>query len=277
MATRLKSTHQGICQVCGRLQCIVGHTMAKHGYVVAGFGFFNGTCFGSDEKPLQVERTLTDSIIKFMKESFTSFTKLEQDLTNKLVDPSMARTGNRIQVEETDGCRVYKVWKDEKGPYADQTLLHQQEARERAIWKAQRQAKFHIDHAMELAALAERYYKTSLIPIKQKEEKVTVIKPVVDITTGTIKGKFATKAARQDALDTISRSYEKAVRKIQAIYLALPHEERTEEMTKVYYSPQCHCWRPRHAVAALKCFPEAKELVEEIEQLIKAREAIKNA
>tara|TARA_R110002072_G_scaffold218270_1_gene375990 strand:- start:81 stop:935 length:855 start_codon:yes stop_codon:yes gene_type:complete len=57
-------THRGHCQACGRTQAVdVNHNLiAKHGYTV-DFGFFNGVCNGSDNAPLQVEKTLTEETI----------------------------------------------------------------------------------------------------------------------------------------------------------------------------------------------------------------------
>ena len=51
----MKATHYGTCQICGRKQKAPDGLVAKHGYTVDG-GYFNGTCFGSDEKPFERER-----------------------------------------------------------------------------------------------------------------------------------------------------------------------------------------------------------------------------
>lgn len=61
-----KHTHQGTCQACGAVQAVdnVTRLIAKHGYKVAGFGFFNGTCQGSDHPPAEVEVFLTYKIIE---------------------------------------------------------------------------------------------------------------------------------------------------------------------------------------------------------------------
>lgn len=57
-------THLGHCQACGRQQVVeASGLMAKHGYVVAGFGFFNGTCYGSGHLPLEKDRIFSDRII----------------------------------------------------------------------------------------------------------------------------------------------------------------------------------------------------------------------
>ena len=48
-----KATHNGTCQACGRKQAYRG-TIAKHGYTV-DYGYFSGTCGGSDRQPLELE------------------------------------------------------------------------------------------------------------------------------------------------------------------------------------------------------------------------------
>lgn len=50
------STHTGICQACGRRQAVHVKTglIAKHGYTTE-YGFFNGTCGGSDALPLELD------------------------------------------------------------------------------------------------------------------------------------------------------------------------------------------------------------------------------
>lgn len=56
------ATHQGHCQACGRIQFLPNDVLAKHGYVVKGFGFFNGVCAGSGKKPIEVDRAVLDDI-----------------------------------------------------------------------------------------------------------------------------------------------------------------------------------------------------------------------
>ena len=49
-------THRGHCQLCGRVQAIdsASGITAKHGYTVE-FGYFSGTCPGSDKPNLKAE------------------------------------------------------------------------------------------------------------------------------------------------------------------------------------------------------------------------------
>ena len=60
------ATHSGHCQFCGRLQKLPAGVLSTHGYLVAGYGFFVGTCRGSGYQPFelscnQVERYITEA------------------------------------------------------------------------------------------------------------------------------------------------------------------------------------------------------------------------
>jgi hypothetical protein len=93
-----------------------------------------------------------------------------------------------------------------------------------------------------------------------------------------VEGAYATKKARKDDLDALNRKYEAARKVIQDTYLALPHEERTEAKTEIYYGPmQLNHWRPKHSAAVLKEFPQLATVVANIEALVVERERVKNA
>jgi len=55
-----KATHNGTCQCCGRNQAVKKGVLAKHGYTVEN-GYFEGTCVGTSNKPLQNCRELLDN------------------------------------------------------------------------------------------------------------------------------------------------------------------------------------------------------------------------
>lgn len=61
---RAKATHKGHCQVCGCKQKLPGGLLAKHGYQVAGWGFFNGTCYGSDNLPFERDISMIEGAIR---------------------------------------------------------------------------------------------------------------------------------------------------------------------------------------------------------------------
>lgn len=55
----MKATHNGTCQVCGRLQKLPAGILSSHGYTV-DWGYFSGVCFGAREKPLETSRAVLD-------------------------------------------------------------------------------------------------------------------------------------------------------------------------------------------------------------------------
>ena len=66
MATK-NDTYLGHCQACGRLQAIHVKTgkIAKHGYTT-DYGFFNGTCNGSDHLPMEQDILITNRQIELL-------------------------------------------------------------------------------------------------------------------------------------------------------------------------------------------------------------------
>ena len=59
----MKATHQGSCQVCGRIQKLPNIRLSLHGYTKK-FGFFQGSCRGAYGKPFEQSHDLiTGSII----------------------------------------------------------------------------------------------------------------------------------------------------------------------------------------------------------------------
>lgn len=57
-----KATHLGHCQVCGRRQMLPNGQLAKHGYTVE-YGWFNGTCYGSGNLPIELDFKLVEDSI----------------------------------------------------------------------------------------------------------------------------------------------------------------------------------------------------------------------
>lgn len=64
MSNSRKHTHIGHCQACAKTHAvsITSGAIAKHGYTTR-FGFFMGTCGGSDHLPLEVSREFADGMI----------------------------------------------------------------------------------------------------------------------------------------------------------------------------------------------------------------------
>lgn len=262
----MKHTHRGHCQICAHLQAVDVQkgTIAKHGYEVAGFGYFFGTCRASDKPPMERDRTITDATIKALHKFSTEQSKFAEDYRSGKLLPEQVVVG-------------WVGRNDVVAPFAQGTAEQQRVAVHASVTMHEREARGALSHAKMLTELVAKIHGAALQPVA-KPARVKLAPPKVDVTTATVTGTFATAAARKAELDKINRAYDKAVDQLQAFYLNIPHSQRTKEGEEVYYAPHYpHLWKPRHSAAALAVFPAAASVVAEIEQLVKARNAVKNA
>lgn len=123
----MKATHQGHCQVCNRVQNIQARNgkLAKHGYQVAGYGFFNGTCPGSDHLPLEQDKTMVEWSIKWAEESQANF-KQARLVESTPVSQATAMWFNEYVVSNNRYIPSQYVWKrvniyEETKQYSDGT------------------------------------------------------------------------------------------------------------------------------------------------------------
>lgn len=159
MATHT-ATHNGTCQACGRVQAVGPKTglLAKHGYTV-DWGFFNGTCPGSDHKPLQHDWELNEQIVQ----------QLRKDAERIAADAEKAIRKVSVQVGSNlvYGKRVpeYKAFDREEyeahfaGKYCTGFDREVEFLRERL----RRQAKQFRDHASDLEELRHKTFGKPLI------------------------------------------------------------------------------------------------------------------
>jgi hypothetical protein len=72
-----KATHRGHCQACGAFHKVNAKTggLAQHGYTTK-WGFFSGTCSGSNWKPIEVSSKLIEVCIE---EAIEHHAKLSED------------------------------------------------------------------------------------------------------------------------------------------------------------------------------------------------------
>lgn len=71
-----KATHNGICQACNKAHAYNEKTgnISKHGYTVEN-GWFEGTCMGADNNPLQHERTIADQTVIYLQDLASKLSK----------------------------------------------------------------------------------------------------------------------------------------------------------------------------------------------------------
>lgn len=100
-----RATHQGHCQVCTRLCKLPGGFIAKHGYNVT-YGFFNGTCWGSDELPYEQSCDLVKESVERAKEEVESLLVEQQNIENLTGDYA-----NQVKIKERlKGWIAQTVW-----------------------------------------------------------------------------------------------------------------------------------------------------------------------
>lgn len=88
------ATHDGHCQVCGRLQRLPGGTLAKHGYEVHGRksggygGYFSGECWGSHALPFQESCELVKLSIARANAEIERLTNKQDELRKPATEPT---------------------------------------------------------------------------------------------------------------------------------------------------------------------------------------------
>lgn len=282
--TKTTHTHRGTCQACGRVHAVdnVSGLVAKHGYTV-DYGYFNGVCTGGEGfKPAEHDVKLTNRVIESCAIRAAERDSWIAELKDGRTIPATFERWNPMKkVEHTaKGGHTYTVTGcNDVLPIAKATKEERAKAIALAIHNHEMHASGLRAHAHRLTVnVLVRLGKPLYVAAELDAPKVKEAAPVVDVATATVTGTYKTKAARKEALDKLNRAFEKARNELQNLYLTLSHAERTEAKTEVYYGPmQLNHWRPKHSMQALNEFPGAASIVERIEALIKAREAVKAA
>jgi hypothetical protein len=153
---------------------MIDGVLAKHGYTV-DWGFFNGVCVGAENKPLELDKALTERIIKELREDVAPRAdKRAADLESGAVEPKWTMS----KFIESEGGRkqwVNHVLKSGKWETVECTRaeLDDYQAKcqiERAIHAAKNNAAMARSHALMLEKLIETRHGQPLIPVSNKIE-----------------------------------------------------------------------------------------------------------
>lgn len=167
----MKATHRGTCQLCGRSHKINPkyNSIAKHGFTKE-HGFFNGTCRGSDNQPLEMSCELLREYVNKhwpadaaqlreyagrirsgeapLNVTFRVGGAWGQDRTGKLV--GVRREGHWwiALVEMHDGQREENrdVLRFERGRTEDEIIASKRDYRAKEIEARAAQIENHIEH-----------------------------------------------------------------------------------------------------------------------------------
>lgn len=170
---RAQHTHRGHCQACGAVQAAQIHNgaIAKHGYEVKG-GYFSGTCSGSLQKPLELDRSYTDSVIASCERNAVAADTLAAELAAGIVNPLRVSLGSKYEPKARNG----------KGGYVEQwaawasdvpTDYQRKAQRERDIRESIARGEFMRGHAKRLRELAARVHGQPL-RLREKIERTEV-------------------------------------------------------------------------------------------------------
>lgn len=252
--------------------------MAKHGYKVAGFGFFNGTCPGSDKSPAEHDVSYTKQVIVICTNAGNEKQRIADlyasgDLmvytwdVNTWVRGTGAKAGHYVTQElPMFGCSDAQIDSE----------------RAKTVYGYENIARMQLGHA---ESLTKHVLPRLGQPLFAVADQVKPVKPVdgkVNVKAGTIEGAFHTKAAQKSALEAVAYSYEKEAKKVMDACLASGTGEyggRLPAADQLYFNFPSHAianYRPRHSAAILAVFPELASVVTEMERLVALRLEVKS-
>lgn len=184
MAKDRTHTHTGHCQACGRIQAVdvSKKTIAKHGYRVAGFGFFAGTCRGSDYPALELSKVYCEEIqiqcYVAAKREDATIVRLQKGEEVPVRVNCMEMKYGQAQAVRIPNPLFKSIWDKPRqdreviktAPFYEADELSQKTGVAYAISGHQSEAKMLRDHAKELKALAIRIHGKDLIPVPSRIE-----------------------------------------------------------------------------------------------------------
>jgi hypothetical protein len=115
----IKATHNGTCQVCGKLQALPEGKLSKHGYDVQ-FHYFRGVCPGAAFLPQEQDREQADKVAHGLMVRSRSCAADAVAVERGEMLPRRARSG---KMERVMGKSVWEMV-----DYADAPAEHQQAA-----------------------------------------------------------------------------------------------------------------------------------------------------
>ena len=163
-----KHTHRATCQVCGNIQALNNGTLAKHGYTV-DFGFFSGTCSGSDQSPIEFSTDLTRATIERLEQRAAAIDLLT------LADIDCV---SLTVTERRTGARKTHTFKNqtEIDEFALTNTLYRFEKFEKlavnALFNKQRQARDMRRHNVDLENLIKARHGAEPYPVEDSIERL---------------------------------------------------------------------------------------------------------
>lgn len=157
--TKETHTHRGHCQICCWVTAIDTATgrIAKHGYVVKDYGMFVGTCPGSGELSLHVERRLADRFIADARKKHAEYMACVEKLQAGKAHPAEAWNGEWKRAPRPtprDPGRTENV--EVMVPFAEASKYYQERAMQKEIAKYESRALQNQSFADRLESWADK-------------------------------------------------------------------------------------------------------------------------
>jgi hypothetical protein len=155
----------GHCQACGAQQVVnpVMIGLAKHGYKVAGFGFFNGICQGTTHDALELSRAYLDATVVALGEYAERADTAAAELRSGAKAPATVTKLNQYGVTQwLPRTSHYAAREIATVSWADASQIERAKGLELAIDSEQSQARQARAHAKGLLELAARVHGAQL-------------------------------------------------------------------------------------------------------------------
>lgn len=159
----MKTQLRGNCPYCGNEQAVLKNgKMSKHGYTVK-FGWFNGVCRGENHKPMQIQREVTDGLVRDVREEVRLLTSYADDLkTNKV---TLKNVSIRNPLSKTKADRYIVV------AFSAATQYQQEYATRHAIYEAESRARTGEQFADYLEKTVNAVHGTKLLEVNIDDTK----------------------------------------------------------------------------------------------------------
>ncbi len=273
----IKGEHRGHCQVCGRIQVVLpSGNIAKHGYRVGVFHFFNGVCWGADFEPLEVSRKQCDEIAHGQ---LTESQRLEVRaiaLRGGVLKPERAQKltewGSRVSLFNNATRKNDAVMLQ----WADASQRERAAQIELEAGDHESESRKHAHYAKSMRKLADEIHGTPVID-RAAEELAIIAKR--QAKKAPIEGAYRTMVAKKDALDKLNHEYSKLREQITGRYLSTVG--RSTGVGDPAFDLYCtiphdlHAWREKTSALVLKVYPDMGDVVNQVRGLLVARDVIK--
>lgn len=149
---------RGHCQCCCRIQAVTGGRVAKHGYEVknrgAG-GWFSGVCSGHQYAPVEVERTVLDSVVASIRNQIAELRALADRHEAGTAHPATCRT-SKYDSRTQEYVRV---------PWDEAEEWERADEIKSAIWNLRQRANAGASQADMMIRIADERHGQPLIEV----------------------------------------------------------------------------------------------------------------